>query len=239
VSVQKPSLLKVRNSKLTWPLQRFFRRVGLSIVSNTSELEGQLYLRVNELGLRWCIDVGAHHGEFIERLQRIDVDLRILAIEPSHKAARVLIHKNFKNVNVVEIGLGLIESRTKLYESGSVFASVKKRKDRLTQTGSETVQIRRLDKLINEFPHIELNKTLLKLDTQGSELEILKGSEKLLELIPLVLVEVPLNSLYSESFSIEDILSFMKERSFIVSSINTPRFNNGKPYDCDILFSKE
>ena len=231
-------LLQLRDSKLTWPIQRAIRRFGLSVASSTSDLEGQIEYLFRKLEIQSCIDVGAHHGEFIEKLHRLGLRPGTIAIEPSSSASKILDAKSLQNVKVLNIGLGENSRVVNLYETGSVFASVKKRLDLIDRPVSERVELKKLDDVIEYLDKFPLDRTLLKIDTQGSELEILKGSAYTLKRIPLVLVEVPLNSLYEKTFTINDIVNYMNSQGFKLSGIHTPRFNYGKPFDCDMIFTK-
>jgi len=236
--VLERNLIKIRDTRLTWPLQRIVRRFGLSINSNVSDLEGQLSILIKQRDLRYCIDVGAHQGEFIDKLARLGFTLDFLAIEPSPISAAKLRNRKLDNVRLIECGLGAQSGITNLYENGSVFASVKKRIDGNEVSQFTNVNICRLDELLKEVVNFELSKTLLKIDTQGSELDILEGAGESLLHFPVVLVEVPLNALYENSFNITEIVHFMSERSFLIGAVHTPRFNNGRPYDCDMIFIK-
>jgi FkbM family methyltransferase len=236
--VRESRLVQIRDSKLTWPFQRLARSLGFGIVSRTSDLEGQLIKLVERFGIRYCLDVGAHEGEFIRKLERLDLRLETIAIEPSFEAAEKLRAKKFRNVQIRNLGLGASTSRAELFDAGSVFASVKERIDSSTTMKSESVQIDTLDKIALKLNGIEFERTLLKIDTQGSELDILHGAQQALKNIPLILVEAPLNEFYRDSFKIEDLIIFMRSKGFAVSGIHTPRFNDGRPFDCDMLFSK-
>jgi FkbM family methyltransferase len=214
------------------------RKSGISIVSSNSDLEGQLHELLNGKRIQYCLDIGAHHGEFIERLARLGFRLETLAIEPSTKACQILESKGFPNVKVVNCGLGKKSENRTLYESGSVFASIKKKIENFDHVESESIAIKTLDDVVSSFPNFKTNKAILKIDTQGSELDILQGSINSLKEIPILLVEVPLNPMYEDTFTINQIIDFMHEKGFIISGIHTPRFNGGKPSDCDVIFSK-
>jgi FkbM family methyltransferase len=70
----------------------------------------------------------------------------------------------------------------------------------------------------------------IKLDTQGSELDILRGSQKALERCALVVVEVEFNPLYEGQPLFCDIDRFLRDRGFVLW-----RLNNLAHYSTGIL----
>ncbi|MDF0518085.1 FkbM family methyltransferase [Bradyrhizobium yuanmingense] len=79
------------------------------------------------------------------------------------------------------------------------------------------VQIRRLDELVSadELKH----PTLLKIDTEGFELEVLKGSEALLPNIDFIIAEVSLIKRFQKSYQASEIINWLQEREFQIFQI--------------------
>jgi FkbM family methyltransferase len=61
----------------------------------------------------------------------------------------------------------------------------------------------------------------LKLDTQGSELDILRGAIMLLETVRLIELEVQFNPMYDGAASYSDIDQFLRERGFVLWNFST------------------
>jgi hypothetical protein len=80
----------------------------------------------------------------------------------------------------------------------------------------------------------------IKIDTQGYELEILKGGEKALAHAEFVLLEVSLLDIYVNSPLVIDVLNFMKERGFVLYDICTlmKRPLDNALFQSDFLFVK-
>lgn len=87
---------------------------------------------------------------------------------------------------------------------------------------------------------------LLKLDTQGSELDILKSSEDLIKNIFLIESEIEITEMYAGQPLIGEFISYMSRLQFEVMYINRV-FDNRQEYDgpargqvtfCDVLFAK-
>lgn len=96
------------------------------------------------------------------------------------------------------------------------------------------VPCRTLDSLVNEFNLPIPN--LLKIDTQGSEIDILKGAESILQNIDLVYLETPFMEYNFGAPSLEQYLSFMRDNNFIpVEIIDIQRCEN-TVFQLDIMF---
>jgi FkbM family methyltransferase len=96
--------------------------------------------------------------------------------------------------------------------------------------------MRTLDSLVDEYS-IPL-PNFMKLDTQGSELMILRGGSRCLEHAEIVLMEVSLHPLNASSPLIADVLAFMKERGFVMFDIAELDFNAHNLNQIDVLFCR-
>jgi FkbM family methyltransferase len=70
----------------------------------------------------------------------------------------------------------------------------------------------------------------IKLDTQGSELDILKGAERALQHCKLIVIEVEFNALYEGQPLFCDVDRFLRDRGFVLW-----RFHNLAHYSTGIL----
>lgn len=183
------------------------------------------------------IDIGAHHGEFILKLRRLGINSKVFAIEPSSEANKVLVNSNFKNIKVFKLGISNNFRTAKLFESGSPFASIKPILNAgiLDQTYEE-IELITLDSFVNENLKADFQNLCLKIDVQGSELEVLEGAVEVLRNTSIVFMEAPLQDYYSDFAQLIEILKYMKECGFQVAAIHTPRFSNGFAIDCDVIF---
>ena len=57
---------------------------------------------------------------------------------------------------------------------------------------------------------------LIKIDVQGYELEVLKGSKKILSKIDYLLVEVSKNRMYNNQATEREIVTFFKKKKFTI-----------------------
>ena len=160
--------------------------------------ERNIFLKLNELlgkDLKQVIDVGAHQGEFIVKLSKLFNVKNALSFEPNPKVFKILNNKtnDLQNKNVLKtfnLGLGEnnkteilnvnIESSSssinKLNKDSNYFIRKYKvlnffKKENITKPIE--VKITKLSNILNKYEIKEID--LLKIDTEGYELSVLKG----------------------------------------------------------------
>jgi len=79
------------------------------------------------------------------------------------------------------------------------------------------VEVTTLDTIFRETPTIK-GPILLKIDTEGYELSVLKGAKSLLQIVDIVIAEVSIAKRFENSYRFEDFISFMNENGFHVFS---------------------
>ena len=76
---------------------------------------------------------------------------------------------------------------------------------------------RTLDSLVEEYKLPTPN--FIKIDTQGSELDVLRGAEKLLQSVDLVYLECPIGKYNIGAPNIQEYLEYMASQNFIPSDL--------------------
>lgn len=92
---------------------------------------------------------------------------------------------------------------------------------------------------INNFIKIHKIKfpDLIKLDTQGSELDILAGASTILKKCKLVYIECPIYNYNKNAPTLDEYLIFMKKKGFKVTEIGEiHRRDDDKILQIDLLF---
>jgi len=96
---------------------------------------------------------------------------------------------------------------------------------------------RTLDSVVKEFNLPVPN--LIKIDTQGSELDILKGASTIINKVDLVYLECPIIQYNNGAPGIGDYISFMKEKRFVPFDVHEIHRSEEVLLQIDILFISE
>ena len=82
------------------------------------------------------------------------------------------------------------------------------------------------------------NIDLLKIDVQGSELDVLKGAEKTLkdEMVKLIFTEISIAPNYKEQTDLDALINYLKKYNFKIFNFFKMKHNNGRLIECDMLF---
>lgn len=98
------------------------------------------------------------------------------------------------------------------------------------------VPVRTLDDVLDEAGWIGAID-LLKIDTQGAELRVLKGGMRGLERVRLIWIEVSFRPLYEGSAVLSDVYAFLRSRGFRLDSLHEGfRGVDGELLQADALF---
>jgi FkbM family methyltransferase len=182
--------------------------------------------------IRVVYDVGAHNGSWTNQVSRILKSSDFYLFEPNKNHNSQLEKTGFKFFNDVlsdqtktvewyGVG-GLGDSYFK--DSGQTFASVSSRKV-LSNTLNHLVQE-------NKLPIPQL----LKIDTQGSELDIVAGSSDFIRTVKYVLLECPLVEYNLGAPNIQSYLSTMRNLGFDPIELTEVHYMNNKVVQIDIAF---
>lgn len=169
---------------------------------------------LSDLDFSTCIDVGANCGQFTLLVRAMRPDCMIFAFEPLARPASKFreVHGEAANVRLFETGLGArAEDRpinvTRKDDSSSFLApsGVTGFGPGACKVGEEQVRVERLDDVLS--PADLSGKTLLKLDVQGFEDQVLEGATALLPHIEWVYTEAAFSSLYAGQPLFDDLHS--------------------------------
>ena len=137
------------------------------------------------------------------------------------------------NSKLFKIAAGNENGPKKLLSSGG-FSSFYERQDYKVKEKIE-VNISKLDEILKNE---SLNgKNLLKIDTEGFELEVLKGATKILESISYLVLELRIENI--NTYNPSEIISFLYNKNFIFYKIIKISYTkNGISY-MDVIFVKK
>jgi hypothetical protein len=216
--------------------------------------ELNLVKSLNFFKIQSIIDVGANEGQFILRLLKKGFYGNVISFEPTTEAYnKLLLNAKKKRYSfswkiAERCGLGSDNFSDNIYvsensESSSLLKILPKHtnlKPLSKAISTEKINIQKLDNFYKSFEELQKN-IFLKIDTQGYEMEVLKGAKMTLELITALIVEVSLVKLYDNQPSWLEIVNFLKEKNFIVWSIDRVMgdTNTGEIFQLDITFVKK
>jgi FkbM family methyltransferase len=186
---------------------------------------------------RMVIDVGAFEGDWSKLAREIWPQSRILMFEPNvQKQARVSVVAKELSASLFCELLGADDGASvsfNVMESGSSVLSERSPLDRTV----ENRKLRRLDTLVEESEA----PVFIKIDTQGYELEVLKGAQKLLPKVDAILLEVAIIEINEGAPLIDEVLAFLRSLGFVTYDILEfhRRPLDGALNQIDILFVRE
>lgn len=168
------------------------------------------------------LDIGARWGVF-ESWSQFVPDVQVTGFEPDAAECARLNAKAPDWVRYYPIALGRSESEgtlvvtvepacSSLYEPRIDLISHVPQLGIMTPVERQPVGLVALDNFMDQSRHTPAQ--VLKLDTQGSELDVLKGAEHTLESVELIEVEVEFNEMYQGQPLFADVDSFLRRRGF-------------------------
>ena len=179
--------------------------------------------------IKTIIDVGAHKGEFAQNALQIESVNKIIAFEPQKKIFSLLKEKFSDNDKVVLNNFALSEkvekrimkinkmtaTSTLNHEINDDSLYFKFKSFLLYQKNSiideEEIDTTTFDAFFNE--EIFNENTLLKIDTEGYEMHVLKGSEQKIKEIKYILIENQFSKMY-KNVNFKDCHDFLRKKNF-------------------------
>lgn len=168
-------------------------------------------------------DVGANDGRTILRIQHLLGSPRIYAFEPVSSAYQAMIErtKHLSNVRHFQLALGEAPGRQEIYvnQMASMSSFLPQWDGEEKQLGRETVEIRTIDQVMAEqevdFIHF------LKIDTEGFEMEVLKGAQEALSnsRIAVLQVEVGFDQMGRGYTSLEGVRRHLAPLGYLLYGI--------------------
>jgi FkbM family methyltransferase len=156
------------------------------------------------------IDVGAYRGGYTIRFAKKAIKGKVIAIEPNSENYKFLLlniyYNDVKNVIVYKTIAYSHRTKIKFFENKDVPAMSRIVTDNSNNIVIEAITLDEITKS-NGLKKIDL----IKIDAEGSEYEILKGSEYTLKLTKYLIIEV--------SKDLKQIFDLLEERRFIVINL--------------------
>jgi len=100
------------------------------------------------------------------------------------------------------------------------------------------VRIERLDDFV-ESQGFTFERAFLKIDTQGYDLEVLHGAERLMDRVEAIETELSFLPIYQATPGYDTVLKLLRARGFVVSGIYPVSLSRLQAVECDCILVRE
>lgn len=199
-------------SRFTLMLRRIGKSIAFQLVEKKIPLPLDGFGKIEELvrlksfldslDINCFLDVGANTGQTATALRGIGYRGHIISFEPV-KSTFTKLQDSFKGDPLwkgLNIALGAQTAVTTInvLPESTVMSSLLAPKHRPIEMQTETIQIRRLDEIFDTVVDtIPTPRVLLKMDTQGYDLEVLRGAQGCLPHILALQSEISARTIYA------------------------------------------
>lgn len=212
------------------------RRRGFDVVRypHPGSLGAHLRLLFDRLGIDCVLDVGGHRGEYATFLRELGYRGAIHTFEPVPESFEALTRRLAGDASWTGHRLALGDSDGEM-EMGimrsAVFSSVHRPTEYARRRFGDAarvderieVPVRRLGGLLDELLAADgapADPTIfLKIDTQGSELDVLAGAAGVLDRVAALQAELPLKAVYERVPPLWEVLPRLRELGFEPSGL--------------------
>lgn len=192
-------------------------------------------------------DVGANDGETMQEFLRVFPAANLVAFEP-HAACGEILERKFlqhPNVSVQKVALGAHTGSSELHLfSGNRMNSLlpfdhvpgNLMSQTFASTGTAEVRVETLDAFCSERGIASID--ILKTDTQGYDLQVLKGAASLLEnrQIKTILLEVNFVPMYEGQATFSELHEYLSAHGYRLVDFYNQLRNDGYTAWCDACY---
>ena len=185
-----------------------------------------------------AIDIGAYHGEWTLIVHHLFPTANVLMVEAQESKREILQSATATLGGQASLDMSLLgaadgqevefvemETGSSVFEEASEFP-----REKITKT------LATLDSVVRHHPGFE-SPQVLKLDTQGYELEILKGAGDVLGSVEVVILETSLIPVNEGAPVFAEVVDFMSRAGFKLFDIcGQVRRTDGVLWQADLMF---
>ena len=187
-------------------------------------------VRRNKIIADEVVDVGVRAGT--PSLYQSFPAAKFFLVDPQ-KGGESLLEERPQNFEFLNIGLGSVPGKCILNEQGGKSSVL----ERTPITAGKIIEkyefeVSTLDNLIGERLHS--HNIGLKIDTEGYELEIVKGLNDHCERVSFIIAEVSVRKRFVDSYGFHELVNALWDRGFSFYTVVSPP--SSKPFHHDMLF---
>lgn len=199
------------------------------------------YIKANEVDVKGIIHVGANTAQEMEEYINLG-DIEVIYIDPIGKMIEIIKNKisahNLKNHMAVQACCSNISGDLVTFhvasnngESSSMLELGTHGKLHPDIQYEESFEIKTitLDDLLQDTLS-KLSANVLVIDTQGADLKVLQGSEKILNKIDAIYIEVSDLPVYEGGATFDEIYHFLTSRKYFCHSVNIKKIGYGNAF---------
>lgn len=197
--------------------------------------------------LRTIIDIGANKGQFALACRKWASNANIISFEPLPGPFKTFntLFKGDNHVRIINSAIGPKNERALIHlslsQDSSSLLPIGQNQERLYpgthETGVVEIDVRVLSFFLS--PEDIQRPSMLKLDVQGFEFEVLKGSDSLIENFDFIYCECSFIELYRGQKLACEVIDWLSQRNFnLVGIFNTAHDSYGWPIQADFLFDR-
>lgn len=222
-------------------------RVGVSV--GTDPYASRLTRTLTSRGMDTVLDIGANVGQYSRLLRSAGYQGRIISVEPLTEAYAQLSRRARRDADwmTVNSAVGAEPGEVEINVSGNSFSSsILPMNDTHLSADPESayvstqkVPVTTVQALVAEH-RIEVSRSLLKVDTQGYEAEVLAGTGDLLGQFGALQLELSFVELYEGQKLYEELSAHVQSLGFTLWSIDPGiSASDGRMLQCDGLFVRD
>ena len=195
--------------------------VGFTRVSNTLPYRRQQFFR--DLNISVVLDVGANTGQYAAVIRQNGYEGRLVSFEPLSTSFVLLaaFAKAYPDHSCLPVALGRTDGTAEINVSQNfASSSLLSVSDECVaacpdarRVGTETIQLRRLDTVRADILK-PTDRVHLKIDTQGTEKDVLSGGADTLSQVVSIEVELSFAPLYDQQPLFAEMFQFLESLSF-------------------------
>ncbi len=198
--------------------------------------EAMLHHLLDTYQINNVLDIGANIGQFASGLRKKNYKGNIISCEPLKEAfdelQKVAISDNKWSVYNTAVGREESESAINISQN-SYSSSLLSIHENHTNTAKESIVIDTQKVLIQPLNNLYIpskkDRTLLKIDTQGFEMEVLAGAKSIIKDINLILVELSMIPLYKNGPIYTEVIAELDTLGFELFQLY-PEFTSPTSY---------
>lgn len=180
------------------------------------------------------LDVGANLGQFHDHLRDIGYNGPVISFEPVSTFYQELCRKAARDPSwrVFPYALGSEHGEKTIHVFASpglssilepddaAMQSLLPAPDRARIERTETIQVRRLDEVLDDLTHdLDSRRIFLKIDTQGYDLEVIRGATASLGRVAALQTEVSMIPIYQHMPDYASVITELKSLGFDISGM--------------------